>query len=241
MRLFLLCFLAAPAFAVDFEVPPEIKQKYAALYDLPTETTPDGGLTFQKGRLFHRGGLRVLSLKGDRFEMAFQHGRLLRQEILEGAVPESALFLERTIRNGFPQIPLVTGIVINSFYRRISEGILDYAIKTFGANSSTLLPEAYGLAESTGMSLQTVLYGAVGPESLTVLLGERSRGGTSLGGTSPAHCSAFAAWGSATKTGEILIGRNTDYPLNGFYDKAPTVMYFQPDDGQKYMALASAG
>jgi len=149
--------------------------------------------------------------------------------------------LERTIKNGLPQIPLVSGIIINSFYKRISEGILEYGFTHGGGSGGELLTEGYGLTESSGVPLKSILYGAVGPESLQVLLGERSREDVPFAGAGTGFCSAFAAWGPSTKTGEMIIGRNTDYPLNGFYDKAPTVIYFQPNDGQKFMAVTSAG
>jgi hypothetical protein len=56
------------------------------------------------------------------------------------------------------------------------------------------------------------------------------------------HCSSFAAWGSATRRGEMIIARNTDYPLNGYYDTSPAVIYFEPTDGgHRYMTITSAG
>ncbi len=40
----------------------------------------------------------------------------------------------------------------------------------------------------------------------------------------------------------MIIGRNTDYPLTGYFDKHPTVIYFTPTDGaHRYMCVTSAG
>jgi uncharacterized protein with PIN domain len=57
-----------------------------------------------------------------------------------------------------------------------------------------------------------------------------------------AGCSTFAAWGPATKDGEIILGRNLDYPLNGYFDRYPLVAYHEPTDGgQRYVSLGTAG
>ena len=37
----------------------------------------------------------------------------------------------------------------------------------------------------------------------------------------PISCSSFAAWGSKTRDGNLLIGRNMDYPLNNYYEVRP--------------------
>jgi tetratricopeptide (TPR) repeat protein len=40
----------------------------------------------------------------------------------------------------------------------------------------------------------------------------------------------------------LIIGRNTDYPLNGYFDAHPTVIYFAPTDcAHRYMTITSAG
>ena len=39
-----------------------------------------------------------------------------------------------------------------------------------------------------------------------------------------------------------LVGRNLDYPLNGYFDRYPTVIYFQPPaPALAYMSFVSAG
>jgi tetratricopeptide (TPR) repeat protein len=242
LKLFLTISLFLGSFqvrAANFGVPAEVKQKYKYLYSEPMQATPDGGMKFHKGRLFLRYGVRVLSLEGDRFEMAFQHGRLLADVIPKGAVPQSSVAVENAVRNGFPAIPLVTGIVIRSFYRRITEGMFHYAVANAGANAEKVLLDAYGLSEGSQVPVETLLYGALGPESLQVLLGERT---PNPAAAFSSQCSEFAAWGSRTSDGEVLIGRNTDYPLNGSYDHYPTVFYFNPTSGgQKIMSVASAG
>ena len=56
-----------------------------------------------------------------------------------------------------------------------------------------------------------------------------------------AGCSSFAAWGPNSHDGDLIIGRNLDNPLNGYIDAFPLVTYFEPNDGQRYLSLGTAG
>lgn len=239
----LLVCVSLPA-EIPTEVPSKIRKKYSYLYSLAPKAEADGSTSFHQARKFNRGGVNVLFLKGDRFEMAFQHGRLLKTEIKDGALPQAAKMFEKTVSNGVPQLPLLNGIIMNHFKRKYPEAMLKSMLNRPGAAADDLLLEAYGLSAGSGRPLTEVLNGAVGPESLQVLVGERLGSASLLGAVaapSP-QCSAFVAWGDVTANGEMLIGRNTDYPLNGYYDRYPTAIYYEPTDGtQKVLAVTSAG
>src|SRR3954464_10601689 len=73
----------------------ELRRKYRALYDAPVTKLPDGSAAFHQARLYEPEGISVLSLRGDAFEMAFQHGKLLAQKVREGVLRQ----LSRTIPN----------------------------------------------------------------------------------------------------------------------------------------------
>jgi hypothetical protein len=178
----------------------------------------------------------VLRLVGDSFEMAFQHGRLLESEIARGTVKQTSLLVRNAIRNSFGG-GLVSWLANVYADRCISEPMARSGLAYLGSPAEKSLPDLYGIAESCGISVRTILRAVLGPETAQVLLGLTE---ANVGGG--AHCSSFAAWGSATRGGEMIIGRNTDYPLNGYYDTCPTVIYFEPTDGmQRYMAITSAG
>jgi len=225
-----------------YEVPSWIPQKYQALYEAQTKALPDGSTQFDRARLFKRNGIFVLSLKGDDFEMAFQHGKLLKQEIPLGALTPSAKLLENAVRNTLPEIPFVTSAVVDYFYQNYTYRILENGIKNKGEDRDQQLLSAYGLSEGSGMPLDVVIRGLVGPESLQVVLGERMQGKSMRpqGGLA-SSCTDFVVRGQGTLSGEMIIGRNTDYPLNGYFDKHPTLIYFQPKEGQKYLSVTSAG
>jgi tetratricopeptide (TPR) repeat protein len=236
------------AFAQNYRMPNAVKEQYRYLYQLPVETNPDGSKSFHNATLRKIGGLNILSLKGDRFEMAYQHGRLLRDEIKTGVVPQAAQMMPRAIRNSMGDG--VVGRIAQRYMRRnVLEPLMSKSINSSGAPTE-LLKSAWALGEATGVSSDVFLEAAFNPEALLVILGQRAPQNRGLFGrifgfdqlVAPvSECSAFAAWGSSTENGELIIGRNTDYGLNGYFDRHPTVIYYEPNEGQKFMSLTSAG
>jgi predicted choloylglycine hydrolase len=207
----------------------------------------DGTKVFHRAKLFKRQNLFVLSLEGDDFEMGYQHGKLLQSEIAQGAMPQLAKMVEDTVRNIFPQIPILTDLIIKFLYRTETDRIMKYGIDSLGGDTDRFLAEAYGLSEGAQLPLDDVLHAAFGPESLQVILGKQKSKQNEDDETDRLNifgqtCTDFASRGSYTSTEDFIIGRNTDYPLNGTFDRFPTVIYYQPTDGnQKYLALTSAG
>lgn len=243
MRSVVLFFIFSGVIAWGYETPEKIKNKYQALYLLQPVIQADGSVKLGEAQLFHRGGINVLSLKGDSFEMAFQHGKLLKQQVREGSLPQIAQSIENSLRNIIPNIPVVTNAVVNYFYKHYTEAIVEYSIENSGLSRDEALLEAYGLSEGSELPLDVVIRGAYGPESLQTILGEMMKGKTKFPVRGAVNeCTDFVARGALTSKGEMIIGRNTDYPLNGFFEKYTTVIYYHPTDGaQKYMAVTSAG
>lgn len=223
--------------AVSSRVPAVLRRRYRTLYEARVEPMPDGGVRFDRARLWRRAGINVLRVVGDQFEMAFQHGRLLEAEIARGTLRQTSLLVRNVIRNSFGNG--VLSLFANWYADKcISEPILRSGLAYLGGSPDQSLAEVYGLSEGCRVPVRTVLRGVLGPETTQVLLG-LTQAKVVGGGL---QCSSFAAWGSATRDGEMIIGRNTDYPLNGYYDTNPTVIYFEPTDGApRYMTVTSAG
>lgn len=230
-----------------YETPAAVREKYKLLYQTPVVNLPDGSRVFHRAKLFRRQNLYVLSLEGDPFEMAFQHGRLLKNEIAQGAMPQLAKMVENAVRNVFPNIPLVTDLIIKYLYRSDTEGIMEYGIQSQGGDREKFMLEAYGISEGSELPLDDVIHAAFGPESLQVILGKQKSSPTLFereinGAVLRQACTDFVARGDYTESGHFIIGRNTDYPLNGYFDRFPTIIYYHPSEGnQRYMALTSAG
>jgi hypothetical protein len=96
-----------------------VRDKYRHLYELPVTEYADGSRSFHEGLLYRVHGLNVLFLRGDFVEMAFQHGRLLADEIQEGALPESARLIDNAIANTLgPQRKLPRWLTDRSIWMR---------------------------------------------------------------------------------------------------------------------------
>jgi hypothetical protein len=223
---------------VDHAIPSDVRKRYRHLYAEQVRELPDGSQAFGAARLWRREGINVLYVRGDRFEMAFQHGRLLSDAIAAGTLAQCGEIPRHGIRNSIGDGPLAKLVL---WYARhaIAEPMLRRGLERAREQGEDSLLEGYGLSEGSGLSVDTIFNAPLGPEVAQTLLGKTS--GLAVG-SEPNQCTSFTAWGSKTAGGELVIGRNTDYPLTGYYDEHPTVIYFEPTDGaQRYMAVTSAG
>jgi len=223
--------------------PSHVAKKYAHLADQSLTINQDGSKELGDARLFMRDGIRVLYLKGDRFEMAFQHGRLVQDVFAMGAMPKIAFMIESAARNSFPKIPGIVDTVIEGIYRTYSKSIINYSAKKTGVSIDNYLIEAHGLAAGSGYPLDKIIYAFLAPEILQIILGQQMRGHKNLPAPPAVNeCTDFAVPPERTESGGYVIGRNTDYSLNGYFDRYPTVIYYHPTDGaQPHMTLTSAG
>jgi hypothetical protein len=238
-----LVFLLFTQSAFANHLPSQFAEKYAHLAEQSLTINHDGSKELGDARLFMRDGIRVLYLKGDRFEMAFQHGRLVQDVFAMGAMPKIAFMIESAARNSFPKIPGVVDTVIEGIYRTYSKSIINYSAKKNGVSFDDYLIEAHGLATGSGYPLNKIIYAFLAPEILQIILGQQMRGQKNLLAPSAVNeCTDFAVPPDRTASGGYVIGRNTDYSLNGYFDKYPTVIYYHPTDGaQPHMTLTSAG
>jgi hypothetical protein len=226
-----------------------VRSHYKALYDLPVVEHEGGRRTFHQGTLYRHHGLYVLYLKGDGTEMAFQHGRLLANEILAGCVQPSASQVDRAVANTYGKYGPLQRMITEGIHRFMTNTMLNCALASGQRylGEEETFDETIALADATGLPAMTLIRALFGPEVLLLLATADSDSRrlnvpvrTAL--PIPISCSSFAAWGSTTKDGNLIIGRNMDYPLNKYYDQFPTVIYYEPTDGtQRHMAFVSAG
>lgn len=215
-----------------------VRNKYRYLYELPVLEDAQGNRAFHEGRLFRCHGLNVLALRGDFVEMAFQHGRLLRDQIPGGALNGAARLLDNAIANAWGTLGTVPAALVECCERVLSRGAVQSARHRLlaMARNATTFPALVALSEGAGIPVEQTIRALFNPEMLLVLARYEA---------SPAPvscCSSFAAWGSYTRDGNPIIGRNMDYPLNGYYDSFPTVIYYEPTPpALRHMSFTSAG
>jgi tetratricopeptide (TPR) repeat protein len=227
-----------------------IREQYQWLYQIPVREFADGSRSFHRGLLYRCHGINLLFLKGDFIEMAFQHGRLLADQILLGAPPQSARMVTCAVASAIGVTGRIPEMVAEGIHRLVTDSMLSFAVKTARAvlGSADALDEAIALSEATGLPAMDLVRALFNPETMLMLA--RVSGGAYRQRAKlleevvvpAACCSSFAAWGSYSQDGEMIIGRNMDYPLNGFYDRFPTVIYFEPSGRfLRYMTFVSAG
>lgn len=222
----------------------DLRDQYKELYKAPVKEYPDGTRTFHNATLYRTEGINTLFLKGDRFEMAFQHGRILQDEIKKGAISRSMQLLENALANSIGDWGIVNSVVGKVLHWQITDKIFNFSLSKINEETDGVLNEAIAMSDSTGFPVRDLVRALFAPEALLVLAKGNNKTSGQLVKLIPpvSNCSSFAAWGSKTTDGEMLIGRNMDFPLNGYYDRFPTVIYYEPTDGaQKYMTFVSSG
>lgn len=213
-----------------------VRKQYRSLYETPVIESDDGSRSFHDSRLFRCHGLNILFLRGDCVEMAIQHGRLLADQIPSGTLDGAARLIENALANSWGSPGKVQQWLIERIQSYVTRRTLNFARERLrhALPNVNIFAGLAALADAGGIPSEQMLRALFSPELLLVL----ARLG---GGAGPTCCSSFAAWGNYTTDGNLLIGRNMDYPLNGYYDAYPTVIYYEPTDGLAHMSFVSAG
>lgn len=173
-----------------------------------------------------RGIVKVVWLQGSPYEMGYQHGTLLHQEI--AALPDVLL---DTVSFLGKHLGLAAFAKKRSFSDVIAEceGLVA-ATKDVGMTMDSCLVFAFGdvFQEYFADTLPRIFND--GDESVRGLLGHLA-------------CSQFVASGTATVDGRLYHGRSLDnngQPID-YWLKNPTVFLRQPNDGIPHMFIAVPG
>lgn len=202
--------------------------------------TIDGlGPRVKEGPAWHREyrGINVVRLQGSHYDMGRQHGVLLRKQIPQGPIPYYRTYVLRMLENsGFGLLaPAMWALCRNTLGRRVRKAIPDFAMEAI-----------QGLADGSGVPMKELLEGYTMPDSL-MWLAARS---IQLKNRGPAlhhrlalglGCTSAIAWGDATADGRLLHARNFDYHGVDSWPKTSTLLFHNPDEGQRYVSVASAG
>jgi hypothetical protein len=227
--------LRSQTFQLEREKREALRRAYAYLWEHPLTTLPDGRRVFHRATSWNHHGIQVLHLKGDPFEMAFQHGKLAAEGVRAGILQQLSRTIPRALENGVSKSEAIHRVVLK---------LVDFMGRDLRRHiPETYFEQAYAVSEASGLSLTEVSNALLAMEAVYVLAkyALRTRG-LAAPPVAFAGCSSFAAWGPATRDGEPLVARNLDYPLNGYFDRYPLVAYHEPTDGgQRYVSLGTAG
>ncbi len=171
--------------------------------------------------------------EGSDYDMGYQHGRLLKDEIRQGVIPYLYNFA-RVLMSQVSKIKLVNNIIEilarKFFYERIIEKI-----------PLNILHNYIGLADGAGFDRNS-LYAVVGfADMLQVASGILNRRYRVLS-LPPIHlCTSIVAFGAATKGHKFIHARNLDYEAYQVWEKYPLIARVKPDNGIPYVFISSAG
>ncbi|MBW2464744.1 MAG: hypothetical protein JRH11_24055 [Deltaproteobacteria bacterium] len=190
------------------------------------------------GSLTQVGDIRVLRVKGSSYDMGYQHGALLAEEIARGPIPYYRTYIEQIVKKGTrlgPVAGLVFPVIRQTLGRRVGQAMPEFALETIR-----------GLADGAGLAYADLMDGCVMPDSLLWIA---ARAMTMSGrGPAVAHrlslglgCTSAVAWGDATRDGMLLHARNFDYHGVGIWPATKTVIFHEPDEGHAYVSVAAAG
>ncbi len=201
--LLLALFVFTPAFAEDPAPPKAVEVRIGTGEGAKVETIAVEG----KGWLERRAGCLVLHLAGTPYEMGYQHGVLLREQVKGLTTRVQFMLAVEGARNPKAPAPLKR---LQEAYERCLPHI-----------PPDILEEMKGLAEGSGLPLETVRIANMIPELF--------------------HCSGFALWGKATQDGALYHGRILDYAMEVGYHMYAVVVVAHPEGKHAFVNVGYAG
>ncbi|MCD6569745.1 MAG: hypothetical protein J7L53_03485 [Deltaproteobacteria bacterium] len=180
-----------------------------------------------------RGDLYFLHLKGSPYEVGYQHGVLMRDEIKQGVVKAYADPINAG-RGGFSLMAWALGKYLEwKVYRPFEK-----------AQPKDILEELKGIADGSGVPYKTIFKAnhdaGVHMVMMPVLVKSNIKKFTKSG-IEVSACSTFVVTKEASLNGKTIVGRNTDYHGLEGWPKYQTVSFVEPRQGYKYVELGTAG
>jgi isopenicillin-N N-acyltransferase-like protein len=194
------------------------------------EAQEKGSMGDQAERVRFQGDLRILTLEGSGYEMGRQHGEALREEIHRGVLPFFGNYTE--FDSHLRELPEAKRREVAA---RLDREVFD-RLRPFVPQ--VYLDELRGIAEGAGLPTDVVSRGNFLSELLQITVRQQV---PSEGTEASAGCTGFAVAGPATRDGELLHGKNTDYRGGGVWDRVPVLCLSKPADGFAYVRGSSAG
>lgn len=195
--------------------------------------TEEGGIKrFGDGWVEKRGANYLLHLSGTSYEMGYQHGVLMADEIKSGAVP---VFADPVSHNAsFAGKP--------AWVRKMLLTYLEFSV--YGPiernTPREYLEEIKGIADGAGLDFREVfIANFLSDLTMAMTPGVINKKAAELG--IGAECSAFVAAGDAVEGGALIFGRNTDYSGQGRWGPYQTIFFYKPAGGLSYVNVGSAG
>ncbi len=180
----------------------------------PQQSPADSEAILKKAYLNTSQEIPILHLRGTPFEMGYQQGRLLADEV-KSMVDSFFGWLNRELTKKI-RIPFISRPIINL--------ILDVAYW----RASPFIPENFreemrGLAKGSGVPLRDFQRLHIISELFYM------------------HCSSFAAFGEATRTGRLYHTRVFDWNVGTGLEDHPLIIVYQPEGKHPFVSIGYIG
>ncbi len=173
-------------------------------------------------------GVHFLRLKGTLAERAFLHGQILADSIRTGALPPLAKKNEWLIRRSpgvIGQWPILQDLLVR-LYQRLLIPLVDRTASAEVQAMTRALAEGSGLPHSV---VRGGLYQAEGMMLLSRMSVMRYLMREYPAGALPG-CSSGVVLGGRTQSGRLLVARNQDYPVVGYWETHTTLLFQEPTE-----------
>ncbi|MCB9738946.1 MAG: hypothetical protein H6747_06740 [Deltaproteobacteria bacterium] len=182
----------------------------------------------------------VVQLRGDQRAMGEQHGELLRGEGgFEQILDYYPGMAERMVAGAHAHpaqlgVPLLLGGVSEALLARL-ERRRPAALR----ERSRRFYQALGRPEedATFLGVMDLLQNVIGVAGKLRVPAVGRRWSALV----PGACSTLAVWGPASADGELLLGRNFDFPGTGVWESAPVIAFATPTEGLRYGFVTTRG
>jgi hypothetical protein len=189
---------------------------------------------FEQAFMEKKAGLYILHIEGTPYEVGYQHGALLRDEINKGSVRFYA-----DVINGGKKEPFSLKIWLLRKY-------LDWKVYVpFRKHQpENILAELKGISDGSGVPFD-IIFKANHHAGLTMMMtpefAKKNVEALEKLGIHVGACSSFSAVGKASAGGKTIVGRNTDYPGTALWPKYQTLLFVRPSDGFAHVKIGTAG
>lgn len=168
-------------------------------------------------------GIWELYVAGDPLERGLTNGMLTKELLWK---QESAF------------VSQVEALVPSRFRQRLLRGFLGFFNRRLADHiSPEYQVELYGISRSASDQ-----FNVIAPPYQRLLYFHAAHDiGHALQDLALVGCTSFAAWGSETADGKLLIGRNFDFYVNDDFAQEKMVAFVQPDSGYRHAMVTWAG
>ena len=160
-------------------------------------------------------------------------GDAMKRGLVNGALTQELLYQQEAAF-----VSTIKELVPSPFRQRILRGFLGF----FNRRLAHHVPEEYQV-EIYGLSrFSTEEFNFIAPPYQRMLYFHGAHDiGHALQDLALVGCTSFAAWGTHTADGKLLIGRNFDFYAGDAFSEEKIVAFINPDKGYKYAMVTWAG